>query len=322
MADRPRISVVMPLYNRADTVAAAIDSVLAQTFGDFELIVVDDGSTDGGAEIVESVPDRRLRLVRLPENRGGGAARNEGIRQARGEIVSFLDSDDLYLPHKLATVVATFERHPGLGGMIDSFRKVYPDEGGRSKFCPNPELEGREALLDALFDRRLWKSTSGISVTREAAIAAGMFDEALKRRQDFDFLIRLIRAVPVVSISEISWEKTYMLDSISADFDRFVPRLFDFWDRHPEYYANPAYRRGFAADMSRHLGKLLMRRRVRQAFSDAALVAGRIGWGGLIASLARGAGELKLLKRHRQDIRRGASTSAPAGPAAGARSSS
>ena len=80
----PAISVVMPVYNRAASVRAAIDSVLTQTFTHFELLVVDDGSTDGSGDVVTAIGDPRIRLVQLGQNRGANAARNEGLRQARG----------------------------------------------------------------------------------------------------------------------------------------------------------------------------------------------------------------------------------------------
>jgi glycosyltransferase involved in cell wall biosynthesis len=96
----PRVSVVIPLYNKAPYVRRALDSVAAQTFGDFELIVVDDGSTDESVSVVESYADARLRLVRQP-NAGPGAARNRGIEESAGELLAFLDADDEWLPEYL-----------------------------------------------------------------------------------------------------------------------------------------------------------------------------------------------------------------------------
>lgn len=104
----PRVSVIVPLYNKARHVRRALDSIAAQTFRDFELIVVDDGSTDGGAELVESYTDARTRLIRQ-ENAGPGAARNRGVAEAVGEIVAFLDADDEWLPQYLARAVSTLE---------------------------------------------------------------------------------------------------------------------------------------------------------------------------------------------------------------------
>jgi glycosyltransferase involved in cell wall biosynthesis len=296
----PAISVVMPLYNRAATVRAAIDSVLAQTFADFELIVVDDGSTDGSADVVAAIGDPRLMLVRLGSNGGGNAARNEGIRRARGRIVSFLDSDDLYLPNKLAHVAAAFAARPSLGGMIDSFRKQSTRKGER--MCLNPDLEDPHAILKALFDRRLWKSTPGISVSRDAALRAGLFDESLRRRQDFDFLVRLIDTADFVSMSTVTWVKTVSEDSISGALDSFMPSFMEFWDRHPRYYDDPDFRIGFAADLVRHYVSALRRGRFGLFARDIAPIRRKIGWGGLIGSIALGVGELNRLRRHRQGL--------------------
>src|SRR5215212_3810304 len=102
----PRIAVIMPAYNRAGLIGRAIDSVLAQDFDDFELIVVDDGSADDTVEVVRRYDDPRVRLVELGRNQGSNAARNAGIRSASAPLIAFLDSDDAYLPHKLSTVVA------------------------------------------------------------------------------------------------------------------------------------------------------------------------------------------------------------------------
>ena len=103
-----KISIVIPLYNKAPYVRRALDSIAAQTFTDFELIVIDDGSTDDGAAIVEKYLDRRFRLIRQA-NAGPGAARNVGIAQARGEFIAFLDADDEWLPNYLAEGLRLFE---------------------------------------------------------------------------------------------------------------------------------------------------------------------------------------------------------------------
>ncbi len=107
----PRFSVVMPTYNRADTLQRAIDSVIAQRFTDWELIVVDDGSTDATPELLARVVDPRVRKIRQ-QNRGVAGARNAALRATRGELISFLDSDDEWLPHHLALMAAFFEAFP------------------------------------------------------------------------------------------------------------------------------------------------------------------------------------------------------------------
>ena len=97
---RPAVSVVIPLYNKDKYIARALDSVFGQTCQDFEVIVVDDGSTDNGAEIVRSYKDRRLRFIRQA-NAGPGAARNHGIQESRAPLLAFLDADDEWLPEFL-----------------------------------------------------------------------------------------------------------------------------------------------------------------------------------------------------------------------------
>jgi len=103
-----RVSVIIPLYDKEPYIQRALDSVAAQTFDDFELIVVDDGSTDGGAGVVEAFTDSRVRLVRQP-NAGPGGARNRGIAEARGEILAFLDADDEWLPRYLEEGIAALD---------------------------------------------------------------------------------------------------------------------------------------------------------------------------------------------------------------------
>src|SRR5262245_22080838 len=107
----PRVSVVIPTFNRAGFVREAIESVLAQTFGDWELIVIDDGSTDDTASVVAAFGDPRIRYIRQ-ENRGEGRARNAGLAVATGEWVSFLDSDDRMLPDNLAALIAVSDARP------------------------------------------------------------------------------------------------------------------------------------------------------------------------------------------------------------------
>jgi glycosyltransferase involved in cell wall biosynthesis len=122
MTDIPAVSVVIPLYNKGPYIARALNSVLAQTFQDFEVIVVDDGSTDDGAEVVRGFDDPRIRLIQQ-ENQGVSAARNRGIEAARAELVAFLDADDEWLPGFLRTIEKLIQRYPNSGAYVTSYCK-------------------------------------------------------------------------------------------------------------------------------------------------------------------------------------------------------
>ena len=264
----PSVTVVLPVFNRVQVVARAIESVLGQTFSDFELLVVDDASTDGTVSRVARFGDPRLRILPLPTNGGACAARNAGIEAARGEIVCFLDSDDVYLPTKLEHVVARFAAAPELDLLVDSFvsRKTL---GGkqRVKSRPNPPgLTGR-AFRAAVFERRISKATTALSVRRRALFEAGLFDPALRRRQDLDLVLRLCEKHVCESTDVILWEKHESGDAISRDERLFLQATIDICDRHPDYLErHPA---ALYRDLRSHFVALLKRGEWGTFFRDA-----------------------------------------------------
>ena len=242
----PRVSVILPVHNRADVLPRAIRSVLDQEFREFELIIIDDGSSDNSAKVAQSFGDERIRLIRLEQNRGGNIARNEGIRIARASLISFLDSDDRYLPTKLAWTVAEFDQKPELDLIVDSFVKIGAPGARRSELVRrNPVINDRELFRKALFTRQLWKATPAISVRRETAVKAGMFDESLRRLQDFDFLIRASKFASCASTDQVLWVKYWDANAISAK-DNMIPANVELVRRHPEYLQTPNYRPGLA----------------------------------------------------------------------------
>ena len=117
LSDPPKVSVAIPVYNRERYVAAAIDSILAQGFTDFELLAVDDGSTDASRAVIEAYDDPRIRLVATPANAGIAATRNQTVGLARGEYLAFLDSDDVACPDRLARQVAFLDGHPDIAAV-------------------------------------------------------------------------------------------------------------------------------------------------------------------------------------------------------------
>ena len=182
----PVFSVVIPLYNRAEVVAQTIRSVLEQDFGDFEIIVVDDGSRDDPEPVIAAIGDPRIRYVRQ-ENAGGGAARNRGIEEARGRYIAFLDSDDQFLPGKLTIMAAALPWDERT--VLYSQMRV---DRGVDRYWVRPERGIREGedVGEYLFCANQFMQTSTL-VVPSALAKRVRFDPALKKGQDLDFSVRL-----------------------------------------------------------------------------------------------------------------------------------
>lgn len=182
------VSIIIPAYNQAHYLGRAIQSALAQTHSDLEVIVVDDGSTDDTAAVAQGFADPRLRYV-YQVNRGLSAARNTGLRHASGDFVSFLDSDDQFLPHKLELLLAELERYPEAGLAAGQAIPVDPDGQPIGQvFAKGLPAEAAHWLLGnplhvgSVLLRRAWQTR------------VGYFDESLRSYEDWDLWLRLARA--------------------------------------------------------------------------------------------------------------------------------
>lgn len=182
----PLFSVVIPVYNRAHILSATLQSVLAQSFQDFEIVIVDDGSRDDPVAVVEAIADPRLRLIRQ-DNQGASAARNTGIDQARGRYIAFLDSDDRFLPHHLETMARLLDGTHDTAG----FAPVIADRGeGRSFLKPPRGPHPGENMATYLLCDRGFIPPQTLVVPREIA-ARVRFDPAVSYGDDKDFALRL-----------------------------------------------------------------------------------------------------------------------------------
>lgn len=180
----PTVSVVIPTYNRAHLVGRAIQSVLNQTYQDFEIIVVDDGSTDNTEEVVKSFNDPRIRYIRHDQNRGGSAARNTGIKMARGEYIAFQDSDDEWLPIHLDRKIKLMKCTKA-DGLIGSYIAVSNGRYSEKQCKPLNTLPMAEYILSGVGDAQ-----TSTMIFRRVAIAQVLFDETLPKHQDWDLAIR------------------------------------------------------------------------------------------------------------------------------------
>ena len=191
----PTVSVIIPTYNRWPMVGEAVQSVLAQSYSEFELIVVDDGSTDDTVEKLAGI-DARPRIFRQA-NRGVSAARNFAVKQARGRYLAFLDSDDLWQPRKLAIQAEFMDRNPTVE--ICQTEEIWIRHGIRV----NPKYKHRKPSGDIFLPslELCLVSPSAVMMTRELVEKIGGFDESLPVCEDYDFWLRigLEHQVPLIA---------------------------------------------------------------------------------------------------------------------------
>jgi glycosyltransferase involved in cell wall biosynthesis len=192
----PRVSVIIPTFNRAWILEEAIDSVLAQNFADFELIVVDDGSTDDTRARLQRYRSR-IQYIHQP-NRGVSAARNAGLRRAKGTLIALLDTDDLWQPAKLARQAAFFDAHPE--ARICQTEEIWIRHGQRV----NPRRRHRKPS-GWIFEPSLalcLVSPSAVMLRRELMAEMGGFDETLPACEDYDLWLRVSLRYPVHLIDD------------------------------------------------------------------------------------------------------------------------
>jgi glycosyltransferase involved in cell wall biosynthesis len=195
----PLLSVIIPTHNRTEMLCRALNGVLNQSFTDFEVVIVDDGSTDDSERRVDAYTDSRLRYFKHSESKGASAARNTGIRQARGKYVAFLDDDDEWLPHKLAKQVELLARADGSVGLVYCWMDYYAD--GVLVHEHHPVLRGY--IFDQVLDRQRIGGCPTLVVRHEIVEEVGGFDETLPRGNDGDFIRRVCRKYAVDVVPEV-----------------------------------------------------------------------------------------------------------------------
>jgi glycosyltransferase involved in cell wall biosynthesis len=190
MADTPTVSVILPTYNRARLLLRSLGSVLAQTYSDLEVIVVDDGSDDDTAALVKDSGDARVRYVRLEMRSGAAWARNVGIGHARSRYLAFQDSDDEWLPTKLDRQMRAFESQPDIALVYSDMYRVLAD--GRMFYHRSPTIV-RGCLINP--ETRYWQTymlgTQCVVIKRECLEQVGLFDQTLPSFEDLDLFLRL-----------------------------------------------------------------------------------------------------------------------------------
>lgn len=207
----------MATYNHAPFIDQAITSALAQTWQDFELIVVDDGSSDATGEIVGRFGDRVYYIYQ--QNRGQGGARNRGIAEACGDFICFLDDDDLWEPHYLATVMSFFQRQPDTDALYTGFRII--DADGNLL----PQKGARVVVQDQMYDALMgggWFPPLVVTVRKTCLDRVGSLDETLRGHDDWDLWLRISRDNVFRGIPEALARYRIHTGGLSADFNHML----------------------------------------------------------------------------------------------------
>lgn len=210
MSPRPAVSVITPVWNAAATLTATIASVQAQTRPDWEMLLVDDGSTDGSRALAEALAavDPRLRVLALGANRGPAAARNAGIRAARAGRIAFLDADDLWYPAKLARQIAFMDAH-GHAFVFCAYRRI--DAAGRplGVVAAPARVTRAEALRGNVI--------GCLTAVYDADLLGKVEMPDLARRQDYALWLKLLARVPAHGLPEVLADYRLSPGSLSAD---------------------------------------------------------------------------------------------------------
>ena len=226
----PAVSVVIPNFNRAAVVLRAVESVLAQTLGDFELLIVDDASTDDSLQVLGTLTDPRIRVIAHESNRGAGAARNTGISEARAAWVAFQDSDDYWLPEKLERQMDLLNR-PG-SNLVAAYcgMLIEPMSGGgsrKTRYLPDHRISPREGqILESLL-RDSFISTQTLIVQRDVLVQIGGFDPDIPALIDWECMLRVAQKGPIGLVDEPLVHQRFSENSITRSAEkRLQARVF------------------------------------------------------------------------------------------------
>lgn len=244
---KPLVSVIIPAHNRAGLLPRAIKSILSQTYDNYEIVVADDCSTDNTGEVIKSFKDKRIVYVRHDRNRGANAARNTGVRLAKGCFIAFLDSDDEYLPRKLEkTVEVLKESLPDVGVAYSS---VLRTRGRGLIKCLDRGISGNIYMQELLANYVCIDT----ALIKKECFSKELFDENLPGYQDWDLFIRMARHYKFIYIDEplAIWHHEDTRERISGNLravivanKRFLEKYAEDLKAFPKNYSDFFYRIG------------------------------------------------------------------------------
>ncbi|MEW5766865.1 MAG: glycosyltransferase [bacterium] len=214
----PKVSVIIPTYNYASFISQAVESVLAQTFQDLEIIVVDDGSTDNTRDVLKRFEGKIIYLYQ--ENQGAPAARNKGIKVAQGEYIGLLDADDLWMPEKLEVQVPILDQNPEVGLIYANTYNI----GALGERQPLG-MANKKGLSGKIFPELLkgnFIQSPSVLIRRDCFEKVGLFDEALGSlaAQDWDMWLRITRVFKAVYVDQVLGKYRLHTENMTRDFER------------------------------------------------------------------------------------------------------
>jgi len=230
----PKVSVIIPTFNRAHYLKAAIESVLAQNFRDLEIVVVDDASKDETSLIVRSFTQAPIRYVRHDSKKGPGAARNSGIREARGEYIALLDDDDEWRPGKLEQQVALLDTLPARVGLVyTGFLKI---DASSKRIIAKILPKERGNVFDALC-RENFLGCSTVLLRRHCLEMTGYFDEELTSAEDYDMWLRISKEFSFEYIPEALVSYRVHGSQLSAHYESLIVGMEALIRKHGSFFA-------------------------------------------------------------------------------------
>lgn len=227
------VSIILPTYNRGEMLKNTINSVIFQTYANWELIIVDDASNDNTEEIVKKINDKRIRYVRNEKNSGSNYSRNRGAALASGEFLAFIDSDNEWLPEKLEKQVCQFEKKNELDLV---FCKVLVKDGELERIVPNEEIVDYKEIMI----RKNIVDTSSALMRKNVFERVGGFDEKITRLQDWDLFFRIIVVYecPTLYLDECLDINFIQADSITKNNWKLFDSMTYFMMKYEQWYSS------------------------------------------------------------------------------------
>lgn len=219
MKNEEKVTVIIPTYNRMGTIAESVQSVLDQTYSNLELLIVDDGSTDGTESVIKEFTDNRINYVRMDKNGGVANARNVGVSLAKTDWIAFQDSDDIWHKDKLEKQMTYAKEHPEYALIYSKYRLIYPDgEESVVPAYPNEVMEGD--IFKPLLERNVIGAPT-VLVKRETFMDIGGFDTAFHALEDWDFVIRFAKQYRIGFIDEMLMDARMLNGGVSSNIANY-----------------------------------------------------------------------------------------------------